>query len=141
MTGMAFVYGAVVVGNFVKALVPAIFAFLANVAREVIKDIEDVEGDKKEGAVTLPVRYGERPALWITTATIVLLILATLAAFQLGFYTVVYLSIVLVVDALLAIVMAWMWIDLTPPNMNRMSNILKICMVIGLLAIFFGSHP
>jgi geranylgeranylglycerol-phosphate geranylgeranyltransferase len=141
MTGMAFVYGAVVVGNFSKAVLPAIFAFLVNLAREVIKDLEDVEGDRKEGAATLPVTYGARPALWITTTTIVLLIFATLVAYQLGFYSVVYLYIVLVVDALLTIVMVWMWINTTPANMNRLSNILKVCMVIGLVAIFFGSRP
>jgi geranylgeranylglycerol-phosphate geranylgeranyltransferase len=140
MTGMAFVYGAVVVGNFTKAIVPAIFAFLVNFAREVIKDLEDVEGDRKEGAVTLPVKYGARPALLVTTTTIVLLIFATLVAYQLRFYTVIYLHIVLVVDALLAIVMVWMWIDITSANMHRLSNILKVCMVIGLAAIFLGSR-
>ncbi len=141
MTGMAFIYGAVVVGGFAKAVVPAVFAFLVNVAREVIKDVEDVEGDRKDGAVTLPVRFGTRPALVVTTVVIFLLIVATFVPYQTRFYTSTYLYLVLLVDVLLATVMVWIWINASPANMNRLSNILKVCMVIGLFAIFFGSRP
>ncbi len=63
MTGMAFIYGGTTVGHVERALIPAIFAFLINFARELVKDVEDIEGDKKEQAVTLPVKYGIRPAL------------------------------------------------------------------------------
>ena len=47
MTGMAFIYGGVVVGRMERAVVPAIFAFLVNLARELLKDVEDMEGDRK----------------------------------------------------------------------------------------------
>ncbi|HEY6951960.1 MAG TPA: geranylgeranylglycerol-phosphate geranylgeranyltransferase, partial [Bacteroidota bacterium] len=91
MTGMAFVYGAVVVDNPERAIMPAIFAFLVNVAREIIKDIEDVEGDRKEGAMTLPVKYGVKPALWLASAALGILVMATIAAYLLAIYTPVYL--------------------------------------------------
>jgi geranylgeranylglycerol-phosphate geranylgeranyltransferase len=139
MTGMAFIYGAVVVGNFKRAIMPAIFAFLINMAREVIKDIEDMEGDRKGKAITLPVRYGTAPALWLASVAIVLLIVTTIAAYELKVYTIVYLYPVLFVDILLLAVMILMWKDQTPSTMNRLSNGLKVCMVVGLLAIFLGS--
>jgi len=63
MTGMAFIYGGVVVGRIEHAVVPAIFAFLVNLARELLKDVEDMEGDRRENAVTLPVKYGVTTAL------------------------------------------------------------------------------
>jgi geranylgeranylglycerol-phosphate geranylgeranyltransferase len=139
MTGMAFIYGAVVVGNLNRALVPALFAFLINLAREVIKDIEDVEGDRKEHAITLPVKYGTRPALWLASVSILLLIATTIAAYLFRVYTVLYLYPVLFVDVLLLTVMIWMWKDQTPLTMNRLSNGLKVCMIVGLGAIFLGS--
>lgn len=43
-------------GHFI--LVLAIFAFLTNVSREMIKDIEDIEGDKKLNAKTFAIQYG-----------------------------------------------------------------------------------
>ncbi len=139
MTGMAFIYGAVVVGNVERAIVPAMFAFLVNVAREVIKDIEDIEGDRKEHAITLPVKYGTKPALWLASISIVLLIATTIAAYLFKVYTVFYLYPVLFVDILLLIVMIWMWKDQTPSTMNRLSNGLKLCMIVGLVAIFLGT--
>ena len=36
----------------------ALFAFMLNLAREIIKDIEDINGDKNQGIRTLPVRIG-----------------------------------------------------------------------------------
>jgi 4-hydroxybenzoate polyprenyltransferase len=35
-----------------------LFAFLLNIIREIIKDMEDVEGDKEIGAQTIPIKYG-----------------------------------------------------------------------------------
>ncbi len=36
----------------------AIFSFLTSLLRELIKDIEDMEGDKVQGATTIPIIYG-----------------------------------------------------------------------------------
>lgn len=39
-----------------------IFAFLSTMYREIVKDMEDVEGDTKEGLLTMPVAWGMAPA-------------------------------------------------------------------------------
>ena len=49
LTGLVFIFGGVVVENPSAAIVPAVFAFLINLIREIVKDIEDVEGDNKAG--------------------------------------------------------------------------------------------
>lgn len=51
-------------GHFIWIL--AIFAFLANLAREIIKDIEDRKGDILLNAKTLPISYGTKTSKWIT---------------------------------------------------------------------------
>ncbi|MCC6724802.1 MAG: geranylgeranylglycerol-phosphate geranylgeranyltransferase [Saprospiraceae bacterium] len=38
------------------------FAFLSTLVREIVKDIEDMEGDAKLGLQTLPIRFGEKTA-------------------------------------------------------------------------------
>ena len=50
----------------------AIFAFILNFAREIVKDIEDIEGDKKLPSKTLPIVLGIKKS-----KTIVLLILSS----------------------------------------------------------------
>ena len=46
----------------------AICAFILNLGREIIKDIEDIEGDKKINVYSLPMHIGKKKALWIAIA-------------------------------------------------------------------------
>jgi 4-hydroxybenzoate polyprenyltransferase len=48
--------------NFVYAGVYGIFAFIISLIREVVKDMEDVEGDLAGGCRTIPIVYGQRTA-------------------------------------------------------------------------------
>lgn len=54
------------------------FAFFVNMVREIIKDIEDMDGDKAQQVVTLPVRFGIERAKSIGSTIIVFQITATL---------------------------------------------------------------
>jgi len=65
LTGATPLYGAVAVGSIGLAGYLALCAFLVNVAREVIKDIEDFEGDVAEGARTLPIVWGKKRAAYV----------------------------------------------------------------------------
>ncbi len=60
LTGMIFLLGGAVAGNVEKTYVLAGMAVLVNIGREIVKDIEDMEGDK--GRSTLPMRIGVRNA-------------------------------------------------------------------------------
>jgi len=139
ITGLAFVYGGVAVGHAERSFFPALFAFLINVARELVKDVEDLEGDAKARARTLPVTYGVRPALVLASLTIFLLVVATFLPYSSGVYSSNYLALVIVVDAALLYVIVSMWKDRSPANLGKLSLILKLDMVGGLVAIFLGS--
>lgn len=43
------------------------FAFLVTLFREIVKDIEDVEGDRKVGCKTIPIVLGTKTAVWIAS--------------------------------------------------------------------------
>lgn len=55
----------------------AVFAFLMTLVREIIKDMEDVEGDKECGCNTIPVKKGipfaKKSVMWLSIFTIVIL--------------------------------------------------------------------
>ncbi len=138
MTGMAFMFGGTAIGAVDQAVVPALFAFLVNVAREIVKDIEDREGDARHHAGTLPVRYGIGPARLAATVALLSLIIVTILAYTREHYDVIYLRIVLVADVLLAYVAVSVWWSDTPRQMRRLSLVLKSTMIVGLAAIFFG---
>jgi geranylgeranylglycerol-phosphate geranylgeranyltransferase len=139
MTGMAFIYGGAVVGRVELAVIPAIFAFLVNLAREVLKDIEDMEGDRAENAVTLPIKYGVRTALVLATATLLLLISVTVGVAIHALYHPAFLYIVMIADCLMCASIMVMWFDHSPGAMRKASTLLKVSMVFGLLSIIVGS--
>jgi geranylgeranylglycerol-phosphate geranylgeranyltransferase len=139
MTGLAFLFGALVVNHPERALFPGLFAFLVNLSRELVKDVEDLEGDRRVGAITLPVKHGVRAGLTAASVTILLLIAATFVPYSIAVYNSAYLRIVLFVDLALLYVVFSIWHDESRSNLKSVSRILKLIMVAGLIAIFVGS--
>ncbi|QCJ48174.1 geranylgeranylglycerol-phosphate geranylgeranyltransferase [Haloprofundus sp. MHR1] len=101
LTGSTFLFGAASVGWVSDALVLFLLAAVATFTREVVKDVEDVDGDRKQGLRTLPIVVGERRALWIGVAAIALAILASPVPYVSGTLGIVYLVLVVPADALM----------------------------------------
>jgi geranylgeranylglycerol-phosphate geranylgeranyltransferase len=139
MTGLAFPFGAVVAGRPGLGLYPGLFAFLANLAREILKDVEDVDGDATANIETLAVKHGVGASHMATTIVLGVLILLTILPVIVGVYNFTYLLFIFIVDLGLAFVGMSIWYDSTISNLRRLSLILKACMVGGLFAIFVGS--
>ena len=138
-TGLAFIYGGVAVGNVNNALFPAAFAFMMHFGREIIKDIEDVDGDKQHRAYTLPVRFGLVSAKWLVSVIFFLLILLTVIPFLLGIYGLWYFIIVMVgVNSILVFSTLYMWKKSEKRDFSTLSVLLKADMLMGLLAIYAG---
>jgi geranylgeranylglycerol-phosphate geranylgeranyltransferase len=55
--------------------------FFAMLARELVKDAEDVEGDRASGAATLPIRYGIRATLFLALFSALLGVVASLGPY------------------------------------------------------------
>lgn len=139
MTGLAFVYGAEVAGHPERAVLPAVFAFLINLGREIVKDVEDMQGDLHGKAITFPLKFGVRKSQLLATVVFVLLIGCTLAAFFWGGFNGTYLVLVLIVDGMLAAGVVMFWRSQSKETLASLSNLLKLSMVVGLAAIYFGS--
>jgi len=140
-TALAFLFGGAVAGEMHKAVMPAVFAFFINGAREIIKDIEDMPGDQKYHARTLPIRFGVRTAQWVTTGMLLMLIVLTVLPFFLRFYGVYYLIAVMVmVNPLLLWVFKELWQPWDDRSLRRMSTRLKTAMFLGLGAIVLGQY-
>jgi len=60
----------------------AFFAFMLTLAREIIKDIEDFEGDTSLGRNTIPVHFGVKTAKLIAATILALTLIALILAFS-----------------------------------------------------------
>jgi 4-hydroxybenzoate polyprenyltransferase len=70
---------------FVLVLIFSLFAFIVTLLREIIKDIEDVEGDRENGCTTLPVTFGPDRSKQIV-AFLALIVMALLTLIQIRQY-------------------------------------------------------
>lgn len=139
VTGLAFFFGGVAVGRPAAALVPALFAFFMHLGREIIKDMEDTEGDRALQARTLPVVYGPEPARQLASAVLLLLLALTWLPWLFGMYGPGYLAVVVVgVQPVLLLVVWALWRRPGRETCRRLSTLLKADMLIGLLAIYVG---
>lgn len=138
-TALAFIYGGIAVNRFYAALIPAGFSFLFHFGREIIKDTQDIEGDSANQIMTLPIKYGKQAALTVASFIYLALIVATILPYYFDVYGFYYFIIVLVgVDFVVVAALVAVWINQTPANLGRMSNLLKADMLMGLIAIYFG---
>jgi len=139
LTGLVFIFGGVVVENPSAAIIPAMFAFLINLIREIVKDMEDVEGDTKAGVVTFPVKFGSRKSKLFISLISISLILYTVYPFITQLYKIEYFVVVMaIVNPILVYCLKILFEDHSVKNLKRMSNLLKLSMVFGLIAIYLG---
>lgn len=141
LTGLCFVFGGIVVNQVILGAYMMFFAFLMNCAREIVKDIEDIEGDKSEGAKTFPIVYGEKSAailasILIISSTILSPILYFLGFFNINFVIVLIIPFILFIKSAISIIK-----DYSKENSSKVSKSIKIGMLLVFVAFALGSLP
>ncbi|WP_227373659.1 geranylgeranylglycerol-phosphate geranylgeranyltransferase [Haladaptatus halobius] len=92
---------AISFGEIRAAGVLFLLAALSTFTREVVKDVEDMAGDREEGLNTLPLAIGARPAIAVGAALLVVAVAASPLPYLWGTFGVAYLVVVLPADALM----------------------------------------
>lgn len=128
----AFLFGGFAVGR-IEGLWPiTLFAFLLHLGREIVKDVEDLEGDTQSGGSTLPATWGIGTCRWLVTGLLVALIVLTPLPALLGTYGRAYLAAIGVLDALLIGTFYQLWMSRSDHRHARSSRLLKVGMFVGL---------
>ena len=138
-TGLAFIYSGVAVNNWQAAVIPAVFAFLINFVREIVKDVQDTKGDIKNGIVTFPNRFGISSTRNLLVIFVLILIAATFFPFLTNIYKIEYFLVVLfTVDLPLVFIIKFLLKNQLEAKVSQISLMLKIIMLFGLIAIIMG---
>jgi 4-hydroxybenzoate polyprenyltransferase len=123
----------------------AIFAFLVTMVREIVKDIEDLDGDNVAGYKTLPVVIGRvgarRLAFIITCITIILLAICQYYLYEM-MLTLVFWYLLIAVQSFLVFLLYSILRAKTREDYHFLSNATKIIMVAGILSmqLFYISY-
>ncbi|MFB6079254.1 MAG: geranylgeranylglycerol-phosphate geranylgeranyltransferase [Halarchaeum sp.] len=131
--GSTFLFGAAAVGRPFAGAVLFALAALSTFAREVVKDVEDVAGDREEGLNTLPIAVGERRACWVAVAVLALAVLASPLPYARGLFGVAYLAVVVPADLVMAYA-AYLAFD----DPTRSQSLLKYGMFLAAAAFVVG---
>jgi geranylgeranylglycerol-phosphate geranylgeranyltransferase len=114
-------------------MILASMAFLGSLGREIVKDVEDVKGDKEFSAKTLAVVAGEKPAKIIAAIVIILGILSLLVPIYIGLFSVFYyLGMVPAVLICLAAIMSM-------KNSHKSQKLMKFAMYFVFLGFILGA--
>ena len=134
IAGLPPFYGALAVGAPASGVVPWVLAAWLHLAREIVKDVEDEAGDRVIGRRTLPIVVGRRPAQVVAAGVALLFIPASLLLPRLAGFGGAYFLIAL--PAQMAVLIAATWLILG--RVERVSALLKLAMVVGLVALVAG---
>ncbi|MGH8016481.1 MAG: UbiA family prenyltransferase, partial [Candidatus Zixiibacteriota bacterium] len=120
-------------------LIPATFAFLFHLAREIVKDVEDIEGDRLHGVKTLPQIVGVSRAILTALGVFFFFsILSFVPVFQ-GWFGRAYEIIALyLIDLPTLLLLIFIWGNPTPKMLRMGSAALKGGMVLGILALILA---
>jgi geranylgeranylglycerol-phosphate geranylgeranyltransferase len=127
-------YGALAVDRPMLGVVPWVLAAWLHFVREIVKDVEDETGDRAIGRRTLPITVGQRAALVIAAGVALLFVPASLLLPWGAGYGRAYFVIALLADTAVLLAATWLLLG----NVRRVSTLLKVAMVIGLIALVAG---
>jgi geranylgeranylglycerol-phosphate geranylgeranyltransferase len=136
VSGSGFLLGAVTAGRASAGAIPALFTFFFSLGREIVKDTDDIEGDRACGARTIPVVSGEERALRFAALLFVMLALSFPLPWITGLYGSLYALVMICTVVPILLVSAWLsW---RGRSLGRVSGLLKLGMFCGILAFYLG---
>ena len=131
-------YSRVLSRLFKFAIVYAGFAFISSLIREVVKDIEDMEGDERYGCRTMPIVWGVNVAkvfagTWVVVLTGSLVVIQVYALQRMGWPMVIYG--VLLLDLPLIRILRKLYQAQTKKDYHLLSGAIKGVMLAGILSM------
>ena len=132
-----FLFGGAVVGNVTPTLFLVLLAGLANTSREIVKDIEDFEGDRLF-AMTLPTKIGFDKSAKLAGGFMLAAILLSPLPYIMGILGRYYLFFVSIANVLFFTSFAFSR-NITVQNAKRTQRFIKLGMFLALFAFLIGS--
>ncbi len=132
LTGALFLFGGAAVDRLDLAWILAALAFFATIGREIVKDIQDVEGDRT-ARLTLPMRIGEKRAGYVAAASFVAAVALSPLPYLQDSLSAWYVPVVAAADGMF-IYCAWILFD----DPERGQKMAKLAMAVALVAFLLG---
>lgn len=138
--GLTFLFSGAALQDLETMIIPALLAFGLTIVRELVKDISDVEGDRRTKLKTFPIKVGVKKAWTLVAVFAILIGIGAIIPFVIGTYNYWYIIFVLFgVEIPLAITVFSMMKFPTITTAERIAKLLKFSTIAGVLAVWLGS--
>ena len=125
---------------FKLAVVYSGFAFIISLVREVVKDIEDMEGDARYNCKTIPIVWGVTVAKMFSAVWLAVLLAAIVIlqfyVLQFGWWWSILYSFIFIIAPLMWIIVR-LYRATTKADFHWLSNMVKVVMLTGILSMLF----
>ncbi len=137
--GLALLFAGAAFGELPAMWTPAGLAFGFTMLRELVKDMEDLAGDRQTGVGTFPVRFGLSASLKTAQMLTLVLMFGCLLPYILGIYNSTYLvAVVIGVELPLLYAVYYLSKHPNPAGSGWVAKVLKVDIFAGLLAIYLS---
>ncbi|WP_018615614.1 geranylgeranylglycerol-phosphate geranylgeranyltransferase [Segetibacter koreensis] len=116
------------------------FAFIISLVREVVKDMEDMEGDRRYGCNTMPIAWGINAtkvflAVWLIVLISALLIVQFYVLVFHWWWSAIYCIILIIIPLLY--IFKKLFSAKNSDDYHRLSSLIKLVMFTGILSMIF----
>jgi geranylgeranylglycerol-phosphate geranylgeranyltransferase len=141
-----FIFGALAVSPHIShiIIVIAVIAFFSGAAREIMKDVMDLEGDMERHTRSFAFYFGKQMANHIASVLYVVTVIMSLIPYlvpieQAYFHNHLYLAVVLITDFILLYISVILYSRHDLETMEKMRQLSLIALFIGLIAFLTGA--
>ncbi|AAT42767.1 UbiA family prenyltransferase [Picrophilus oshimae] len=131
LIGFIFIFGGIILNTVFKMILLFLLAFFSNVSREIMKDIEDVNGDLNRE--TFPRVYGIKKAEILASFFVILTVSISILPYYFKILTIYYVYAVIIDDILFILSMIIMY-----RNVSESQQVSKIAMIVGMISFLVG---
>lgn len=116
------------------------FAFVISLIREAVKDMEDIDGDRRYGCKTMPIAWGINAtkvyvAVWVIVLATALFIVQFYVLLLRWWWSAAYCILLIIIP--LGIVLKRLYHANTSDDYHRLSSLIKLIMLTGILSMLF----
>lgn len=122
--------------NLGPVLLFSLFAFLLNFSREIIKDIQDKEGDSLRNVRSIPIVYGRNKARWIATSISLLIVPIYLTGSLLDAFP-THTSFTIFFSGAVCLGASILLFQVFHIQEKHMTRLLKLSLFFGVIALYF----
>jgi geranylgeranylglycerol-phosphate geranylgeranyltransferase len=133
LVGLIFIFGGICVDSLDRMILLFGMASLTNFSREIIKDIQDISGDRDRK--TFPMTHGIRMAGIVSAASVAAAIAISFLPYYYGIFGIYYLAIVIPTDIVFITSIAYLKV-----SAGKSQQVSKLAMILGLVSFAVGGY-